>query len=112
MAVSVTPVYAGAVTSGRSEDVWGARRVGLYRITFDSSYVTNGEPWDPRASGFDKPVASVQPSVRYASASKDWNVQYDHVNAKLVAIVTSTGAEVANATDLSTLVIDVTVLSE
>lgn len=112
MAVTVTPVCASESRSGRNEDVWGTRRVGVYRVTFDSSYLTGGEPFDPRAVGFQAPVASVFVTKRHVAASIDWIVQYDFANKTLFVTVGSTGAQVASTTDLSTLVVDVIVVSD
>lgn len=111
-ASSVTSVNAGVTTSGRNEDVWGARRVGLYRFTPSTSYPTGGEPFDPRAFGFDKPVASVFLTVRSVAAAVTRRFEYDFAAKTIKAVVTSTGAEVAAAQDLSTVVIDVLVVSE
>lgn len=112
MAVTVTSVNAGVTTSGRNEDSWGARRVGLYRVTLDNSYLAGGVAFDPRLFGFDKPVAAVFSDVRKVAATVGKSFMYDYVNKKVVATVDSTGVEVANAVDLSTVVIDVIVVSE
>lgn len=113
MAVSVTAISGStAQTEGRSEDVWGRRRVGLYRVTMDSSYVTGGEPFDPIAFGFQGPVAAVFISTRKVAVSVDTKFDYDFVNETIFGTVLSTGVQIANATDLSTVVLDVVVVGE
>lgn len=110
MAVSVTNVSGStAQTSGRNEDVWGARRIGLYRVTLDSSYTSGGEAFDPRSYGFDRPVAAVFITPQKVTATIDYVFTYDYVNKKIFA--TDAGAE-SGADDLSTVVLDILVISE
>lgn len=75
--------------------VEGNKRVVTADVTFDSAYVTGGEPVDLGALGMN--------SVLYATGGSKAGVliQYDHVNKKLLAYVSSTAAQVANAFDLS-----------
>lgn len=111
-ASSVTSVNAGVTTSGRNEDIWGTRRVGLYRFTPSTSYATGGEAFDPIAFGFQGPVATVFLTVRSVAGAITRRFEYDFAAKKIKAIVTSTGAEVAAAQDLSTVLIDVLVIGE
>lgn len=112
MTVSVTGINAGTTRSGRAEDIWGSRRVGMYQVTMDSSYLTGGELFDPRAFGFDKPVAAVFLSVHSVAAAVTRRFEYDFVNKTIKGVVTSTGAEIASGQDLSTIVIDALVIGE
>lgn len=112
-ASSVTAVSGSAAqTQGRTEDVFGRRRVGLYRFTPSTSYPTGGEPFNPVQFGFQGPVASVFLTVRSVAASVTRRFEYDFAAKTIKAVVTSTGAEVAAAQDLSTVVIDVLVIGE
>lgn len=111
-ASSVSSVDGGVTTTGRNENVWGSRRVGLYRFTPSTSYPTGGEPFDPRSFGFQGPVGAVFLSVRSVAAAVTRRFEYDHAAKTIKAIVTSTGAEVAAAQDLSTVLIDVWVVGE
>lgn len=112
MAVSVS-----TVTKGRSNDVWGTRQIGLFRVTFDSSYPTGGEAFDLKAYGFQGPAQAVFVAQRDPNNAQ-YVVQYDHDAEKLVAFWVDTTvdgaalAEVANTTNLSTLVVDVLVIGE
>lgn len=78
--------------------VFGNKKVVTADVTFDSSYVTAGEPVAPASLGLA--------SILFAHVgSKGANLlQYDATNKKLLAYVSSTGVEVANAVDLSTVV--------
>ena len=112
-ASSVGSVSAGTTqTAGRAEGVWGRRRTGLYRFTPSTSYPTGGESFNPVSFGFQGPVAAVWLTVRSVAASVTRRFEYDHSAKTIKAVVTSTGAEVAAAQDLSTILIDVLVIGE
>lgn len=70
-------------------------------ITFDNSYPTGGEA--VTASAFD--LHQVVGIKQIGAALKTWWTFY-LTTGYLVAVVLGTGAEVANTTDLSTLVIE------
>lgn len=113
MAVATTNISgSSAQTTGRKEDIWGTRRIGLYRVTLDASYVTGGEPWNPNTEGFQGPVAAVIISTRKVAVTVDTKFDYDFVNKKIFGTVLSSGVEIANAVDLSTVVLDIIVLGE
>lgn len=113
--ISVTPIYAGAVTSGRNEDVWGARRVGLYRIVLSNSAPAGGYTFDPRTYGFDKPVAFIEIHKRLLVANvakQRYGFIYDYVNKKIVPTDATDSYDDASGDDLSTITLDVIVYSE
>lgn len=101
-----------AQVSGRQLDVWGARRVGLFRVANTGTYAGGGIDFDPRSYGFDYPVGTVIVNERYVAASATRHWRYDYVNKKLIGHVTSTGVEIANGQDVSTIVFDVIVVAE
>lgn len=102
-----------AQTAGRQLDVFGARRVGLYRVANTGTYAAGGIAFDPRADGgFDMPVAAVFLAEREVAASVTRHWKYDHVNKKIIGFVTSTGVEIANGQDVTTIVFDVLVVGE
>jgi hypothetical protein len=108
MALSVSAPYPAA-------DVWGTRRVAIVTVTFDSSYATGGEAFDPASYGIAGKPAAVIVAPRPLTSS-GYVVQYDRVNAKLMVLWVDTTvdgaalAEVANTTNLSTLVVDVIIV--
>lgn len=84
-------------------------KVRVVRVTFDNSYPTGGEAVTPSQLGF-KNVHNIIPGV----STNGYVVTYDKANAKLKvfrggAAVSTPFAEVPNATDLSTVVVDLTV---
>lgn len=101
-----------AQTAGRQLDVFGARRVGLFRVANTGTYAAGGIDFDPRNFGFDKPVATVFLAEREVAASATRHWKYDFVNKKIIGFVTSTGAEIAGGQDVSTIVFDALVVSE
>lgn len=68
-----------------------------FTITFDNSYPTGGE-----AFSFDG-INSIM--IFLIEGSGNYRFQYDYTNDKILAYVGSTGAEVANATDLSAVTV-------
>lgn len=108
MAIAVT-------TQNRADEVWGRRRVGLYAVSLGASYVTGGLAFDPKAFGYVGTVDKVILSPRFvtgATGTTTRQFQYDQANKKIVVIVTSTGAENANAGDLTLCVLDVVVIGD
>ena len=85
------------------KNVAGATNEAIVDVTFDSSYLTGGEsfvvsdiaPNATAATAFDFVVAG----SRTVPASNTF--YYDYTNKTLMAFVITTGAQVANATDLS-----------
>lgn len=112
-AATVKNISAGTTeTKGRTLEVFGTRRVGLFQLTLSSSYSTGGEAFDPRSFGFDKPVAAVFLTVHSVAASVTRRFEYDYANKKVIGFVTSTGVEIAAGQNLSTILVDVLVISE
>jgi len=74
------------------------KRMVVASVTFDSSYPTGGEPLVAADLGLG--------SIDYLSATTDGSnaIVWDKANNKLKAY-TAAGAEVANATNLSTVVV-------
>lgn len=102
-------------TKGRSNDAWGGRFVTLLRVNLGSSYATGGLAFDPKQFGHQNGVQRVIIEPRFdstATGTLTRRFEYDYTNKKIVAIVTSTGAEVANAADLSTCTLDIIVIAE
>jgi hypothetical protein len=101
-----------------------ARQAALVRVTFDSSYPTGGESFDPKELvGFTP--AAVFLSPRYASGatgSGGYVFQYDYTNKKILVFeqtdpAAAGGADVAlvevdNTQDLSATVLDVLCFSD
>lgn len=116
MAATVTKAPAGV---GRGDDVWGMQRVHTLRITFDNSYPTGGEVLGLTSLG----VANRQ-NARYfmqqrAPLTLGYHFVYDRANDKLVVFWYNGAAagaeafpEVANATDLSAVVVDMLVIED
>lgn len=107
-------------TSGRSNDVWGARHVTVTQVTFDADYDEGGEAFDPKA-GLAHAGVVVQVHATARAHARGVNVVYDHANKKLVAYGNG-GTSNSNVTaksygelchcDLSALVVDVVVIGE
>lgn len=99
-----------------------ARYTSIVRVTFDSSYPTGGEPFDPKKYvGFTPAVVLVIPRYSSGATGAAGRVfEYDHTNKKIVAFqqkdpAAAGGAdiqlpEVANTTDLSGVVVDVVII--
>lgn len=105
------------VTKGRANEVWGGRHVLMLRFTFDDSYPTGGEALDLKQYGAQGEVQAVF-IAQHAPVNAGYVVQYDKTNEKLVVYWTSNTTdgeplvEVTNATNLSTLVVDLLVISK
>lgn len=93
MAVSVTNAHTGSDIGGST----GARPVCL-RVTMDASYPTGGESLGATIAPFNAFYGTVQD---HPTTVADRSYSWDNTTQKLVAIVTSTGAQVANTVDLS-----------
>lgn len=105
--------------SGKSNDVWGARKVTILKVTFDSDYLEGGESFDPVALGHQGPVDRIIVSARHNT--RNATVHYDPTNKTLAAygsggtdattVVAKSYGELCHC-DLSALVCDVVVLSD
>lgn len=100
--------------SGRSESVWGRRRVWTYKATLDNSYATGGE-----AVTLDGVVDISNCAIfiqQRAPLTGGYNFVLDRTNSKLLVFWVDTtvdGAamsEVASTTDLSAVVVDIIVI--
>ena len=103
---------SAAQTDGRQVDVFGARRVGLYRVINAGTYAAGGIAFDPTTFGFDRPVAAIWLSEREVAASVTRHWKYDYVAKKIIGFVTSTGVEIAAGQDVSTIQFDALVVGE
>ena len=79
----------------------GSQRIVVADVTFDNSYPTGGEAI---AAG-DAGLGAIQFAVTGGNTANTF--AWDYTNGKLLAYVRTTGAEVANTTDLSTTTIRV-----
>ena len=111
---AVTSVFppAGAQSSGRNEDVWGRRRIGLYRVQGPSSSGASGIVFDPVAHGFQGPVAAVFLSTRIPASGNRYEARaYDYAN-KVIRVWDLTDGDEPAGDDQSALYIDVLVVGE
>lgn len=81
--------------------VEGNKRVVTADVTFDNSYLTGGEPVTPAALGLSSIL------FVHAGTKTNYMIQFDAAAVKLLAFISSTGLQVANAVDLSALSIRV-----
>jgi hypothetical protein len=103
---------SSAQTTGRNHDVWGAREVGLYRVTGTNGYVTGGFTFDPKTYGFQGVPAAVFISARNDGTNFLWRWEYNPTTKKIFGIVVTTGAQIASAVDVSTAILDIIVVGE
>lgn len=69
-------------------------------VTFSASYTTGGESITPAQVGMQAILQCVTDEAKTNNY-----FSYDYVNSKLQAFVSSTGAEVANTTNLSAVTV-------
>ena len=120
-AASTTGYANGStVTTGRNGDRWGGHEVGLYKVTLTSSYNATGYTWDPKTFGFQGVVGAVfitphQTVANFQSATTGFGLRYsfafDYVNKRIVAF-DRTDSDDPSGDDLSTIVLDILVISE
>jgi len=91
MALTITAIKRVHVPAGRAL---------VADITFDSSYPTGGEPLTPADLG----MTSIEWLEAKQKGLASRLAAYDYANAKLV-LFTAIGAEAANASDQSTIVV-------
>lgn len=75
-------------------------KIQFVRYTGPASYVTGGDSFAPADVGFGN-IDAIVPACEPWNGSAVRVLAWDKDNAKLVWYVPDTGAEVANATDLS-----------
>lgn len=115
--VSAPAPVGGKPASGRNIFDVGNRKVGKFRLTAHAgttTYATGGIAFDPRANGFDAPVAEVSiVADRLIASVANYRYQYgyDYVNKKIV-VFDQTDHDEPNGDDLSADVLTVTVTSE
>lgn len=97
--------FARVTSNGLPYRVTRSERETITDCTFDSSYTTNGLAVTAANLGLNKIHEVVLCSVKTPSPGAAANIFFDDVNSKLKAFTTT--AEVANAVDLSALVVRV-----
>jgi hypothetical protein len=114
-ASNVKNITGANETTGRNHDVWGAREVGLYRVTLTNSAPAGGFTFDPKTFGFQGEVAGVWFSKKVLVANIPsmgrYSFQYDYVNKKIVPIDATDANDDATGDDLSNIILDVYVIS-
>lgn len=103
------------IPTGRFRDVWGAHEVLLAKVTLTSSAPVGGFSWDPKTFGFEGIPAQViiTPHILVANAARmRYLFFYDFVNKKIVPADITDSFDDANGDDLSTIILDVLVVSE
>jgi len=100
MALTVTQ-YQDPSTAGR-RFVVGDRRITFGTITFDSSYPTGGEAIAFSDFGFETQLDVL--FVQTVNVLGNRLASYDPVNKKIL-LFTALGAEAANASDQSTIIV-------
>jgi hypothetical protein len=117
VAADVTNLHSGTtVTTGRKRDVWGAHEVGLYRIALSSSAPAGGFSFDPKTYGFQGIPGAVfiERAAVVANATTLYNFQffYDYVNKKIIPGEVDDSYNDGSGEDLSTIWLNVLVVSE
>lgn len=103
-------------TSRRSDDIWGSKRVHFFQVTLDNSYATGGKAADFRPYGVQDDANIRVFFGQRAPVNAGYDFVYDRTNRKIVvfggAAAGSAQAEIANATDLSAVVVDILVIED
>ena len=100
MALAVVDVLSSVKFEGTN------KKITIADVTFDASYLADGEA----LTAAELQLASIDvliADVKQGATLLDTEVFWDYANAKLIAVVGSTGVEVANAVDLSAVVASV-----
>src|SRR5262245_17263764 len=93
MGRTITRVRDGQDTHG------GEHRI-LLDVSFDATYVANGEAFTPRQAGGLRVLTNV---VVPGALPTGQSVYWDRAGQRLKVLTTSTGAEVAGGTNLSAI---------
>jgi hypothetical protein len=113
---ATTGLANGAVVAtGRIRDVFGAHEVLTAKVTLTSSAPVGGFSWDPKTFGFEGTVGAVYitPHILVANAAKmRYLYFYDYVNKKIVPADITDAFDDGNGDDLSTVILDILVISE
>lgn len=104
MALTVTDVVPNVNLEGASPGTGKGIRVA--DVTFDNSYLADGEAITAAMLQLST-IDFLLPTVKQGATLLDTEVFYDHTAGALIAVVGSTGVEVANAVDLSAVVVRV-----
>jgi hypothetical protein len=95
--------------------VWGAREVGLWRVSLTSSAPAGGFTFDPKTYGFQGVVGTVLTFKHILVANvalMRYGFIYDYVNKKIVPTDATDSYDDASGDDLSGIALDVLVISE
>jgi hypothetical protein len=91
----------------RAQDKSDTKHRRQVRYTGPASYVTGGDPFTPADVGLSQiHVVGGSGSLRAWNGTNTRVVVWDATNQKMIWIVPTTDAEVANATDLSAYTVD------
>lgn len=89
----------------------GFRKLHFAQVTFDSSYPTGGEAFDPVQFGLTEAPTQVIPTSRKLNCTEGvLDVRYDYTNKKLMVFCAATGLEIADTTNLSSMVVDLIII--
>ena len=114
-AASVTTIGGANPPSGRSSDRWGAREIGLYRVTLTNSAPAGGFTFDPNTYGFQGVVGAVfiQKHILVGSiAVGRYQYVYDYVNRKILPLDSTDSFDDGSGDDMSLVILDLLVVSE
>ena len=103
------------IPTGRFRDVFGAHEVLLAKVTLTSSAPAGGFSWDPKTFGFENVpgMVIITPHILVANnARMRYLFFYDYVNKKIVPADITDSFDDGNGDDLSTILLDVLVISE
>ncbi len=96
-----------ATVSNIDSDVWGSRRMVLSEVTFDATYPTGGEAVTPSQLGLvevDFAIVTIKSAT--GAGVNVANAYYNAATDKIL-LYDETPAQVANAADVSTTVVNV-----
>jgi hypothetical protein len=102
---------ADATTNKPGRTVFGDRYVRFQDITFDSSYPTGGEALTAANVGLKIGIDFIS-FERKTVGGVAYSFEYDRTSGKLIAYVATTGAQVADTTDLSAVTIRAMVIGK
>src|SRR5215813_4430404 len=83
-----------------SRDVRGAQIEIAFDVSFDATYVANGESFTPRQAGGLRNIIDVQSPGPLTTGH---SIYWDRAGQRLKVLTTSTGAEVTGGTNLSAI---------
>ena len=101
MAISVS------ITETPSSTVFGNKRVSVAEVTFDNSYPTGGEALTATDLGLTSVDFAITTVVSATGAGVNVANAFYEVDSDVVLVYDETPAQVANASDLSNVVVQV-----